>query len=88
MQNSAKCRPHVYSRSFAFIRGHRSFSRTLTKYTNSLVTTEVVPGAPISIAPIPVAVEQLYAELERKVRELRPKDDVSGLAKAHRLGDP
>ncbi len=90
MQNRAKCRPHVYSRSFAFIRGHHSFSRTLTKYTNSLVTTEVVPGAPISAAPIsaaPIAdaVQQLYAELERKVRELRPKDDISGLAKAYHL---
>ncbi len=52
--------------------------------------TEVVPAKPISVepvpvAPVPVSVDQLYLELEHKVRALRPKDDLSGLAKAYHL---
>jgi guanosine-3',5'-bis(diphosphate) 3'-pyrophosphohydrolase len=41
------------------------------------VSTEVVPAAGL--------VEQLYQQLEQKVRALRPKDDISGLEKAYRL---
>lgn len=39
---------------------------------------------PTEVAPAPV-VEQLYNELAAKVRELRPKEDLSGLEKAYRL---
>ena len=41
------------------------------------MSTEVVPAPPIA--------EQLYAQLEQKVRTLRPADDVSQLEKAYRL---
>ncbi|MGI8743892.1 MAG: RelA/SpoT family protein [Bryobacteraceae bacterium] len=41
------------------------------------MSTDVVPASGV--------IEQAYSELERKVRELRPKDDLSGLAKAYRL---
>jgi guanosine-3',5'-bis(diphosphate) 3'-pyrophosphohydrolase len=41
------------------------------------VSTDVVPAVGL--------VEQLYAELERKVRVLRPKDDFAQLEKAYRL---
>jgi guanosine-3',5'-bis(diphosphate) 3'-pyrophosphohydrolase len=41
------------------------------------VSTEVVPASGI--------VEELYSELERKVRALRPDADLSGLEKAYRL---
>ncbi len=39
----------------------------------------------IDVVAPPDAVEQLYAELENRVRELRPKDDISQLQKAYRL---
>jgi GTP pyrophosphokinase len=41
------------------------------------VSTDVVPA--------PGLVEQLYAELEQKIRALRPKDDLSQLQKAYRI---
>jgi len=41
------------------------------------VSTDVVPA--------PGLVEQLYAELEQKIRALRPKDDLSQLQKAYRM---
>jgi (p)ppGpp synthase/HD superfamily hydrolase len=41
------------------------------------VSTDVVPA--------PGLVEQLYAELEQKIRALRPKDDLSQLEKAYRM---
>jgi GTP pyrophosphokinase len=42
------------------------------------VSTEVAP-----VVPAPGVVEQLYAELEQKIRALRPKDDLSQLQKAY-----
>src|SRR5579872_3211422 len=47
------------------------------RYTEITVATEVVP--------VSRAVEELYAQLENKVREVRPKEDLSGLEKAFRL---
>jgi len=44
------------------------------------VSTEVIPAVPAA-GPV----EQLYAELEQKVRALRPKDDLSQLDKAYRM---
>jgi guanosine-3',5'-bis(diphosphate) 3'-pyrophosphohydrolase len=44
------------------------------------VSTEVVP-----VVPAPGLVEQLYAELEQKIRALRPKDDLAPLEKAYRM---
>jgi GTP diphosphokinase / guanosine-3',5'-bis(diphosphate) 3'-diphosphatase len=44
------------------------------------VSTEVVP-----VVPAPGLVEQLYAELEQKIRALRPKDDLTQLEKAYRM---
>jgi GTP pyrophosphokinase len=44
------------------------------------VSTEVVP-----VVPAPGLVEQLYAELEQKIRALRPKDDLSQIEKAYRI---
>jgi guanosine-3',5'-bis(diphosphate) 3'-pyrophosphohydrolase len=41
------------------------------------VSTDVVPA--------PGLVEQLYAELEQKIRALRPKDDLAQLEKAYRM---
>jgi GTP diphosphokinase / guanosine-3',5'-bis(diphosphate) 3'-diphosphatase len=41
------------------------------------VSTDVVPA--------PGLVEQLYAELEQKIRALRPKDDLAQLEKAYRI---
>jgi GTP diphosphokinase / guanosine-3',5'-bis(diphosphate) 3'-diphosphatase len=41
------------------------------------VSTDVVPA--------PGVVEQLYTELEQKIRALRPKDDLSPLEKAYRM---
>jgi guanosine-3',5'-bis(diphosphate) 3'-pyrophosphohydrolase len=41
------------------------------------VSTDVVPA--------PSLVEQLYTELEQKIRALRPKDDLSQLEKAYRI---
>ena len=41
------------------------------------MSTEVIPAAGL--------VEQLYAQLEQKVRVLRPKDDFSQLEKAYRI---
>jgi GTP pyrophosphokinase len=41
------------------------------------VSTDVVPA--------PGLVEQLYAELEQKIRALRPKEDLSQLQKAYRM---
>jgi GTP diphosphokinase / guanosine-3',5'-bis(diphosphate) 3'-diphosphatase len=37
------------------------------------------------VIPVASAVEQLYSELARKVRDSRPKDDLSDLEKAYRL---
>ncbi len=37
------------------------------------------------VVPAPGLVEQLYAELERKIRALRPKEDLSQLEKAYRM---
>ena len=37
------------------------------------------------MVPAPGLVEQLYAELEQKIRALRPKDDLSQLEKAYRM---
>ena len=37
------------------------------------------------VVPAPGLVEQLYAELEQKIRALRPKDDLSQLQKAYRI---
>ncbi len=42
------------------------------------MSTEVAP-----VVPAPGVVEQLYAELEQKIRALRPKDDLSQLQKAY-----
>jgi guanosine-3',5'-bis(diphosphate) 3'-pyrophosphohydrolase len=47
------------------------------RYSRDRVSTEVVPAAGL--------VEQLYAELEQKVRAARPKEDLSQLEKAYRL---
>ena len=44
------------------------------------MSTEVIPAVPAA-GPV----EQLYAELEQKVRALRPKDDLSQLDKAYRM---
>jgi GTP diphosphokinase / guanosine-3',5'-bis(diphosphate) 3'-diphosphatase len=44
------------------------------------VSTDVAP-----VVPAPGLVEQLYAELEQKIRALRPKDDLSQLEKAYRM---
>jgi GTP diphosphokinase / guanosine-3',5'-bis(diphosphate) 3'-diphosphatase len=44
------------------------------------VSTDVAP-----VVPAPGLVEQLYAELEQKIRALRPKDDLSQLQKAYRM---
>jgi GTP diphosphokinase / guanosine-3',5'-bis(diphosphate) 3'-diphosphatase len=44
------------------------------------VSTDVVP-----VVPAPGIIEQLYAELEQKIRALRPKDDLSPLEKAYRM---
>ncbi len=38
-----------------------------------------------TVVPAPGLVEQLYAELEQKIRALRPKDDLSQLEKAYRI---
>jgi guanosine-3',5'-bis(diphosphate) 3'-pyrophosphohydrolase len=37
------------------------------------------------VVPVPGVVEQLYSELEQKVRAARPKDDFSSLEKAYRM---
>ena len=37
------------------------------------------------VVPAPGVVEQLYSELEQKIRALRPKDDLSLLEKAYRM---
>ncbi len=44
------------------------------------MSTDVAP-----VVPAPGIVEQLYAELEQKIRALRPKDDLSQLEKAYRM---
>jgi GTP pyrophosphokinase len=44
------------------------------------VSTDVAP-----VVPAPGLVEQLYAELEQKIRALRPKDDLAPLEKAYRM---
>jgi guanosine-3',5'-bis(diphosphate) 3'-pyrophosphohydrolase len=44
------------------------------------VSTDVAP-----VVPAPGLVEQLYAELEQKIRALRPKDDLAQLEKAYRM---
>jgi GTP pyrophosphokinase len=44
------------------------------------VSTDVAPTAPLS-SPV----EELYRQLEAKVHELRPKEDLSGLQRAYRL---
>jgi len=49
----------------------------ITKYPKDKVSTEVIP--------VPGLVEQLYAQLEQKVRVLRGKDDFSQLEKAYRM---
>jgi guanosine-3',5'-bis(diphosphate) 3'-pyrophosphohydrolase len=38
-----------------------------------------------TVVPAPGLVEQLYAELEQKIRALRPKDDLAQLEKAYRM---
>jgi GTP diphosphokinase / guanosine-3',5'-bis(diphosphate) 3'-diphosphatase len=43
------------------------------------VSTEVIPVSP---APAPSVVDQLFAELEQKIRALRPKEDLTQLEKA------
>ena len=48
-----------------------------TKYPKSRVSTDVVPASGL--------VEQLYSQLEEKVRALRPYEDVSQLEKAYRM---
>ena len=50
---------------------------TQTKYSKSRVSTEVVPAAP--------AAEQLYSQLEQKLRALRPNEDLLPLEKAYHL---
>ncbi len=47
-----------------------------TKYPKSRVSTDVVPAAGL--------VEQLYSQLEQKVRALRPSDDLAPLERAFR----
>ena len=42
-----------------------------------------LPESPV-VAPPPDPVEQLYRELEAKLREYRPKDDVTPLERAYR----
>jgi guanosine-3',5'-bis(diphosphate) 3'-pyrophosphohydrolase len=44
------------------------------------VSTDVAP-----VVPAPGLVEQLYSELEQKIRALRPKDDLSQTEKAYRM---
>ena len=44
------------------------------------MSTDVAP-----VVPAPGLVEQLYAELEQKIRALRPKDDLAPLEKAYRM---
>ncbi|HTC35575.1 MAG TPA: hypothetical protein VK724_19535 [Bryobacteraceae bacterium] len=44
------------------------------------MSTDVAP-----VVPAPGIVEQLYAELEQKIRALRPKDDLSQLEEACRM---
>jgi guanosine-3',5'-bis(diphosphate) 3'-pyrophosphohydrolase len=49
------------------------------------VSTDVVPVQPV---PAPGIVDQLFAELEQKIRALRPKEDLTLLEKAfHRAAD-
>ncbi|HEX5226758.1 MAG TPA: bifunctional (p)ppGpp synthetase/guanosine-3',5'-bis(diphosphate) 3'-pyrophosphohydrolase [Bryobacteraceae bacterium] len=50
------------------------------------MSTEVVPVPPVPNQPAsaPSVVDQLFAELEQKIRALRPKEDLSQLEKAFR----
>ena len=43
------------------------------------------PLEPVSVPPPPDPVEQLYRDLETKIREYRPKDDLAPLEKAFRF---
>jgi GTP diphosphokinase / guanosine-3',5'-bis(diphosphate) 3'-diphosphatase len=55
-------------------------------YNGFIVAAEsAIPSEPAVLPPPPDPVEQLYRELEGKIREYRPKDDLAPLEKAFRF---
>src|ERR1019366_309807 len=53
--------------------------------STSLSESAPVPPLSATVPPLAYPVEQLYAELEAKIREYRPKDDLAALQQAFRF---